>query len=130
MAPPTEGTDAADDIADLQDQWEMFHDTCDLSLIEPYLADDVVYLPPEGAPIVGKESILDRYYRAYDGGLDLCYESQEIWVEGDLAVNYHHVSGTRRDGEKPSIHLKALDVFHRNSAGDWKLRWSIWNRTE
>lgn len=119
----------AQQILQLQQNWETVHDTCDLSLIEPHLASDEVYLPPGGAPVVGKESILDRYYRAYDGNLDLSWESQEIRSDEELAVNYHQVEGTRTDDETP-IKLKALDVFQRDSAGEWKLRWSIWNRSE
>ena len=130
MARPNEGADAAEEVLELQQNWETFHETCDVSLIEPHLADDVVYLPPEGPPIVGKETILDRYYRAYDGSLDLTYESREIGSDGELAVNYHRVSGTRNDGEEATIELKGLDVFQRDSAGNWKLRWSIWNRSE
>ena len=130
MTRPNEREDADDEIVELQQNWETFHDTCDLSLIEPHLADDVVYLPPEGPPIVGKETILDRYYRPYDGSLDLSYESREISSDGELAVNYHRVSGTRNESAEATIALKALDVFHRDSAGNWKLRWSIWNRSE
>lgn len=120
--------EATEEILQLQQNWETFHDNGDLSLIEPHLASDVVYLPPGGDPIVGKEAILDRYYREYDGTLDLAYESQEIRSDGELAVNYHRVVGTHKDGT--SIDLKALDVFQRESSGEWKLRWSIWNRSD
>jgi ketosteroid isomerase-like protein len=121
--------EVTEQILQLQQNWETFHDSCDLSLIEPHIASDVVYLPPGGDPIVGKEAILDRYYRAYEGTLDLTYESQEIRSDGELAVNYHRVEGTHKDEETP-INLKALDIFQRDSAGDWNLRWSIWNRSE
>lgn len=127
MTPPSERTDATEEILELQQNWETFHETCDISLIEPHLADDVVYLPPEGPPIVGKETILERYSRPYDGSLDLSYNSQEINSDGGLAVNYHQVSGTRNDSEEAMIELKALDVFLRDFSGKWKLRWSIWN---
>lgn len=130
MTRANERVDEADEILELQQNWETFHETCDISLIEPHLADDVVYLPPDGPPIVGKETILDRYYRPYDGSLDLTYESQEIRSDGDLAVNHHRVSGARKASEEATINLKALDVFQRDSVGNWELRWSIWNRAE
>lgn len=130
MSRPNDQADTSDEIVELQQNWETFHETCDVSLIEPHLADDVVYLPPDGSPIVGKETILDRFYRPYDGSLDLSYESQEISSDGELAVNYHRVSGTRKDRKEATIDLKALDVFYRDSAGNWKLRWSIWNRSQ
>lgn len=123
-------TQDAERIRQLQQDWETFHDTGDVSLIEPHLADDVVYLPPGAAPVVGKEAILERYYRPYERTLDLAYESEEVVVEGDLAVNYHRVEGTRRGEPDSEIRLKAIDVFQRDVDDDWKLRFTIWNRAE
>lgn len=117
-------------ILQLQQNWETFHDTCDVSLIEPHLADDVVYLPPGSTPVVGKEAILERYYRPYDGTLDIEYESEQVVVEGALAINYHRVTGTRLGEHENEIRLKAIDVFHRDGEDDWKLRFTIWNEEE
>lgn len=114
-------------ILQLQQNWETFHDTCDVSLIEPHLADDVVYLPPGSAPVVGKEAILERYYRPYDGSLDIQYESEEVVVDGGLAVNYHRVTGTQQGESETEIRLKAIDVFHRHGDDVWKLQFTIWN---
>lgn len=123
-------SEAIEELSKRQANWETFHETCDVSLIEQHLAENVVYLPPGKAPIAGKQAILEQYYIPYQGNLDLEYESEEIVVSGDLAVNYHHVRGTRHDEGDSPVRLKALDVFQRDSDGEWKLRWSIWNRTE
>ncbi|HEX9121299.1 MAG TPA: SgcJ/EcaC family oxidoreductase [Terriglobales bacterium] len=97
--------------------------------------DDVVYLVPGRAPLVGQDAVR-KYLGEIRGQLAnwdmLAYEEnwQEVQVVGDFAFEWGTVNiRARQEGEKrESAALRnVMQVLRRQPDGDWKISRSIWN---
>ena len=97
--------------------------------------DDVVYLVPGRAPLVGQDAV--RKYlgeiRAQLANWDmLAYEEswQEVQVVGDFAFEWGTVNiRARQEGEKreSAAVRNIMQVLRRQPDGDWKISRAIWN---
>lgn len=97
--------------------------------------DDVVYLVPGRAPLVGQDAVR-KYLGEIRGQLAnwdmLAYEEnwQEVQVVGDFAFEWGTVNiRAMQEGEKrESAALRnVMQVLRRQPDGDWKISRSIWN---
>lgn len=113
-------------LAELYDAWTYFDDTGDESAILPILADDVVVLPPDHDPIIGKEAAKDWYVRVDPSDGEWSSRNREIVLGSDLAVNWLTTDG---EFQGEDIQYQGMAIYEKRD-NEWKLRFDIWNRSE
>ena len=92
------------------------------------MASDVIIMPPESFPIVGKEEIrrlAREYHAAYELKYSLDYD--EVQTAGDWGFARATVSGTRTSksgGGVEQVSLKNLWILKKQADGQWKF-WRI-----
>ncbi len=97
--------------------------------------DDVVLLPPDRAPIVGKDALRTYYMEAKKqlGNTDILgYDEnwEEVQVSGDLAVEWGTITERTRAAtaeKETSMTLRALRVLKRQQDGSWLIARTMWN---
>ena len=97
--------------------------------------DDIVYLVPGRAPLVGQDAVrtyLEEIRREMANWDMTAYEEQwqEVQVVGDFAFQWGKVSiRARQEGEKrdSSAVRNVMQVLKRQPDGAWKISRSIWN---
>lgn len=117
-------------IEALRDRWERFDNTGEESLILDSLADDVRFLPPGGEPIGGKSAV-EEFLKSFPvDAYDVEHRAEDLFLSGDLAVDYVSVEGSEVDDEgerTDEVSLKGVDVYRREADGNWQMVLSIWN---
>lgn len=122
-------------IADLQRRDIEANMALDTEKLLALRTDDVVYLVPGRAPLVGQDAVR-KYLREIRGQLAnwdmLAYEEnwQEVQVVGDFAFEWGTVNiRARQEGEKrESAALRnVMQVLRRQPDGDWKIARAVWN---
>ena len=97
--------------------------------------DDVVYLVPGRAPLVGQDAVR-KYLGEIRGKLAnwdmLAYEEswQEVQVVGDFAFEWGTVKiRARQEGERreSAAVRNVMQVLRRQPDGDWKIARAVWN---
>ena len=98
----------------------------------PYATDGVIVMPPNEPMVVGREAVM-AWGAAFAEAVtveDLSYETSEITVSGDLAVE-HYVSSmtmTMEGAEGPMTEaLKGVHVYRKQADGTWKMTLDVWN---
>lgn len=92
------------------------------------MAADVIIMPPDRLPIVGKEEIrrlAGEYHAAYELKYNLDYD--EVQTAGDWGFARATVSGTRTSksgGGVEQVSLKNLWILKKQADGQWKF-WRI-----
>jgi len=92
------------------------------------MAADVIIMPPDRLPIVGKEEIrrlAGEYHAAYELKYNLDYD--EVQTAGDWGFARATVSGTRTSksgGGVEQVRLKNLWILKKQADGGWKF-WRI-----
>ena len=92
------------------------------------LATDVVYMPPNMAPHIGREAVV-TYGRGLPKLNSLAITASEITGLGDLAYargNYAY-SLTLSDGSAASDSGSILSIYRRQSDGTWLISRSLWH---
>jgi len=105
----------------------------EVSALLDLVTDDVVLLPPGGAPVVGKEAVAEMLARE-DGTrsgteiLEYVQDFQEVSLYGDVAVEWGRYRGRSRleDGEEAASSGSLLRILRRGPDGAWKVARSIW----
>jgi ketosteroid isomerase-like protein len=95
------------------------------------ITDDAVWMPPDVAPLVGKEAVRSFYQGLFaqvelEGHLSP--ENQELHIFGDWAVFRGVVVGSvrpRGGGEPAVLSNKVVNVLRRDADGSWKHVWDI-----
>lgn len=130
--PPEEDRKA---IADLQRRDIEANMALDTEKLLALRTDDVVYLVPGRAPLVGQDA-LRKYLgeiRAQLADWDmLAYEEnwQEVRVAGDFAYQWGTVNiRARQEGEKRESEAQrnVMQVLRHQPDGDWKISRAVWN---
>lgn len=111
--------------------WQEYDRTFAVSTVADYLAEEVLFVPPGGSTVEGKEAALDYLDRPEeDASRDLDQWVENIFVSGDLAVVHVVVDGTvvPDEGEEPAeMSHTGLDVYRRDEGGTWKQIIAMWN---
>jgi len=97
------------------------------------MAPNVIIMPPDRLPIVGKEEIL-RLAREYHAAYDLKYslDYDEVQTAGDWGFARATISGTRTSksgGVVEKVSLKNLWILKRQADGQWKFWRIMFNNT-
>jgi ketosteroid isomerase-like protein len=127
-------TRAADESAlrELDTQWSTAAGAKDVDKTVSYYADDVMVLPPNGPMVTNKPAIRELWQSlltapGFSGG----WQANKIEVarSGDLA----YLSGTWEftmndtDGNPATDRGKFVEVFKKQTNGEWKCVSDIWN---
>jgi uncharacterized protein (TIGR02246 family) len=102
----------------------------DLETVLSGMTDDVVYMAPGQAAIVGKkqlEEFLNPLYQQLKA--DISMTAKEVKVDGDWAFEWGDLEGEMRlgDGAAVLVDSKYLYVYRRQSDGTWKIARDIFN---
>ena len=122
-------------IADLQRRNIEANMALDTEKLLALRTDDVVYLAPGRAPLVGQDAVR-KYLGEIRGQLAnwdmLAYEEnwQEVQVVGDFAFEWGTVNiRARQEGERRESEAlrNVMQVLRRQPDGDWKISRVAWN---
>jgi uncharacterized protein (TIGR02246 family) len=125
--------DAADEIRQLIDRYVTAGSNGDLQGVLDTMTDDIVFLPPNDTPKVGKEELrgwLQPFQQAYTSK-DVA-QSRELRIAGDIAYEWglFQETFTPKDpasGNKPiRLDGKYLRIYHRQKDG-WRMARACWN---
>jgi uncharacterized protein (TIGR02246 family) len=108
--------------------------TGDAAAVIRFYADDAVLLPPNGAPVVGKDAIRARYEEGFRHfRFAISSSSEETHIFGDWAFDRGTTAGKtipKTDETSRRIHDKYVMILHREPGGAWKIARLIWNAAE
>ena len=122
-------------IADLQRRDIEANIALDTEKLLALRTDDVVYLVPGRAPLLGQDAVR-KYLGEVRGQLAnwdmLAYEEswQEVQVVGDFAFEWGTVNiRARQEGERreSAAVRNVMQVLRRQPDGDWKIARAVWN---
>jgi uncharacterized protein (TIGR02246 family) len=103
----------------------------DAAAVIQFYADDAILLPPNGAPVAGKDAIRSRYEEGFRHfRFAISSSSEETHVFGDWAFDRGTTTGKtipKTDESSRQIHDKYVMILHRESNGAWKIARLIWN---
>ena len=103
----------------------------DLDAMRPYYAEKIVQMPPNQFPVVGREELFDRWKNYREQFIDNWEPYVEtVTISGDIAIvrgGFFQTSFPITGGHGYAMHAKSVQVFERNSKGDWKMTLDIWN---
>lgn len=101
----------------------------------PTVTDDVVYLPPASAPIVGKAAV-GAWVAGYFEAVRTAWTktTEELVVQGDLAYEWYRyrVVDTARDsagnptGQVTTDEGNGVNIYRRGADGSWRVWRDIW----
>ncbi len=120
-------------IGALNDEWLALYNAGDFDqLVSIFYAENAVQMPPDGPIVNGKEAILSSLKKSREEFEEYCDSSEidTVSVYGDVAVARGTDTGTMtpRDGGEPTkYNIKWLIVYERQSDGNWKCVYEIWN---
>ena len=104
----------------------------DVSTLLTTFIDDVVFLPDDQPPVVGKaalEAWVRPIYEQYD--FEIEGTVKEVVVAGDWAFEWGLLTGTFRllaGGEDMQVDMKYVYVYERQPDGSWRCAYDIVNK--
>lgn len=134
MADSESHADAVEQITQIRQAFERAENAGDSSVIDEHCTEDVVAIPPEQPPAVGREAgkqALDALFAAFD--VEVEYTSEEVVVGENLAFERLSATETHtpKDGGEPIEHsADSLWVYRRLPDGEWKQSHAIWNNRD
>jgi ketosteroid isomerase-like protein len=115
------------------DEWVQLSNAVDLDrIMSIFYAENSIQMAPNESIRKGKEAILLGYQKNRELN-DEHWDSsvvEDVRVSGDLAIAWGIDTGTttpRSGGEPVKFNLKWLTVLERQSDGNWKWIYEIWN---
>jgi uncharacterized protein (TIGR02246 family) len=128
---PTASDDDIHAIRQLTESWIDAVKTKDIDRLLTLVTDDVVFLPPTGPPIKGKEAVRDLYQLLF-AQLDVMQsaKNEEIQVIGDWAFAWGSESlilTPRSGGAAVEMAGKGLTILRRLTDGSWRFARGINN---
>ena len=93
--------------------------------------EDVVYLPPEAPPVLGKPALaafVESFYSAFSAEIEMIPE--DTVVSGDWAFQWGNLTGEvwpLKGGDGSQMDWKWLYIYQRQPDGSWKVARDIYN---
>jgi uncharacterized protein (TIGR02246 family) len=103
-------------IRKIIERWQDASRTGDLDTILTLMADDVTFLTPSQPPMT--KDVFAKKFRALPGKIEMQQEIKEIYVSGDLAYCWSHITVTI-DKNRRAGHI--LTIFRKLKSGQWVL---------
>jgi ketosteroid isomerase-like protein len=111
-------------------EWAATGATGDMDRILSYWSDDAIVLPPDQPAVVGKEAIRAFVRQSLDiPGFSITWEPEQATISGDLGylIERNTVTFADSTGTVHTQHGKAVTIWRKNSAGEWKCVVDTWN---
>jgi uncharacterized protein (TIGR02246 family) len=126
---PHSGDEAA--IRQLSASWLAAVNAKDLGRIIDLVTDDVVFLLPEGPPVVGKTAVEELYRRLFSGfELEQSVEIEDIYIAGDRGFIWGTDSlkiNPLKGGQQKQTKMLGMTIVQRQPDGPWKISHGINN---
>jgi len=122
------------DTAAINTIWSTYVSSLEAGDIDAWLSlwtEDGVQMPPNEAPVIGKDQLRQRNGAALDlftVAIDIT--NQEVGVAGDWAFSrgFYTATFTPKDGSRPvPVDGKFMTILSRQSDGGWKIHRDIFN---
>jgi len=104
----------------------------DFERIVSYWSEDAVVVPPGQPPVVGRVALMEMVTSLAEiPGFAVSWESDHVEVSPDGRMAY--MTGTNAftlpdaTGQLVTTRGRAVTVWRKNSAGEWKCVYDIWN---
>ncbi|MDP5220082.1 SgcJ/EcaC family oxidoreductase [Ruegeria sp. 2205SS24-7] len=112
-------------------QWmELFSAGDGAAVAEQSFTENAVLLPPDSAPVEGRDAIATFWQGAFDAGVTgLKLDTISIDVIGDTGIvtGYWTVTVPTEGGGTADISGKELLIYKKESDGVWRASHDIWN---
>lgn len=105
----------------------------DVNKILSYWSDDAAVVPPGQPPIIGHEALRAYVESSYQiPGFSITWEATgEPEFSPDLRMAYmwarNQVTFDDPEGNRATVHGRALTIWRRESDGEWRCTVDIWN---
>ena len=102
--------------------------TTDVELLLKGFTDDVVYIGPGAAPILGKSAMREYITPIYaQASIQLAMKSESLEIAGDRATEWRSCHGqlTLDGGDRISVNLHYMFAYRREPSGDWRISHDI-----
>ncbi len=97
------------------------------------VTDDVVLMPPNEQPVVGRVSIVQWFDDVVRQARtsDVQVPDREVIVAGDYGIERGSYVWTINPPNDSPLELRGnfLAIYHRETDGEWKVTRNIWNST-
>ncbi len=116
-------------------EWSRAAEGKDVEAILSFVADDAIFLPPDGPMLRGKE-IIRRFWSelAETPDFSLSWEAADAVVSsaGDMGYTHGLVLVTRKDeeGNTDTERAKYVTIWKKQPDGSWQVVVDIWNSNE
>jgi len=112
--------------------WPAAAEAGDIERYLTFVTDDVLVLPPNQAPLHGKQGVGDFLRGALEiATFDItAHPPEELVVSGDWAYLRYRVQMTvhlKSGGASSQLDRKYLDIWRREADGIWKCHRHMWN---
>jgi uncharacterized protein (TIGR02246 family) len=94
------------------------------------VTDDIVFLPPNSAAIVGKDQVrpwVEQYFESFH--TEWVKTTVELHVQGDLAYEWYtyQATDTPRDGGKKTTDSgNGVNIYRPGGDGTWRVARDVW----
>jgi uncharacterized protein (TIGR02246 family) len=102
--------------------------TTDVELLLKGFTDDVVYIGPGAAPVLGKIAMREYISPIYaQASIQIAMRSESLEIAGDRATEWGSCHGelTLDGGEPISVNLHFMFIYRREPSGDWRISHDI-----
>ena len=100
------------------------------AVAEQSFSEDAVLLPPDSAPVEGREAIAAFWQGIFDAGVTgLKLDTLSIDVVGDTGIvtGYWTVTVPTEGGGTTEVGGKELLIYRKEADGNWRATRDIWN---
>ena len=112
-------------------QWmELFSAGDGMAVAKQSFTEDAVLLPPDSAPVEGRDAIAAFWQGIFDAGVTgLKLDTISIDVLGDTGIvtGYWTVTVPAEGGGTTNVGGKELLIYKKESDGEWRATRDIWN---
>ncbi len=119
------------ELVDIVQLLEGYWNSGQIEAMKPYYAVEIVQMPPNQPPVIGRSKLFKRWQLYQQNFIDLWEPYVEsVYVSGDLAVvrgGFVQRSAPKKGGYGVLMEAKSIQVFERNLEGNWQMTLDIWN---
>ena len=102
----------------------------DLAALADLYTEDATVLPPDSAPVSGRQAIQRFWQGIQDSGFrQAALRVRQVQADGDLAVEVGtaELIGGGGDAQSSTVPVQYVVAWRRGAGGPWQLAVDIWN---
>lgn len=120
-------------LAEIREQgarWIAAVESEDAATIADIYAEDAIFLPPDQAPLSGRDtirSLFEAQFGAMDAEYDFSIEQIEVADDWAWRRGSYEVVAPLPNGDTLRADDKFVDIWRRDEDGRWRIAVDIWN---